>query len=198
MKREEFSDDEKKYPWLKILLDTYEVSDKMVAEHLKSFSCVACANNCSTCCEKPSVPITEPELSGISLFASEKLLEPLRSRVKKRLQEHEATLECPFLVDKSCSIYFARPLICRQFYVQNKPCAKDEDILSSRPQDIISPVKKIAKASSMRLLEYWGAKTKPKKERMFEQGFIPENSRQMHGYDWKIIARTMDAFDNEI
>ncbi|MEK7699278.1 MAG: hypothetical protein AAB332_02635 [Planctomycetota bacterium] len=48
----------------------------------------------------------------------------------------------------------------------------------------------------MRLLDYWDIKTKFRKEKAFENGFIVEKSRDMHEYDWKVMARTMEAFEN--
>lgn len=195
MNREEILEDEAKYPWLKILLDTYKTSDLLVAENLKCYSAIGCEKGCSSCCENPTVPFTEPELMGISWFASEKLREPLRSRVKERLYAHDQTSECPFLVERTCSIYPVRPLICRQFYVKGRQCERGEDPARTRPEDMISPNRTIAKVSSMRLLEFWGAKTMLKKERMFAKGFMVENSRHMHNYDWSKIAETMGLFD---
>ena len=195
MNKNKFQSDKDKYRWLGTLLETYDISDELIVEHLKTINHVACKNGCSNCCKNPTVPFTEPELMGISWFASEKLEGSTRERVKLRLYNHESTVECPFLLDNSCSIYEVRPLVCRQFYVQNEACGEEEDILSSRPDDIISPTRAIAKASSMKLLEHWNYKSKIEKERAFESGVMFQKARNMHEYDWTQIAKTMEIFE---
>ncbi len=140
MEREIYKGDEERYPWLTILLlDTYEISDSLTDNHIKRIGPVACQKGCSNCCKNLMVPITEPELVGISWYTSEKLKDPVRSRVKDRILNHENTTECPFLVDDVCSIHAVRPLICRQFYIRGEPCATGEDVLVTRPQDIVLP-----------------------------------------------------------
>lgn len=192
---------EKKYVWLKTVLDTYHISDTLVDEQIAALETKgtppACHRGCHVCCVKPDVPITEPELLGISWYASEVLAGELRGIVKQRLLEHKATTECPFLVERACSIYPVRPLICRQFYVASKPCAPGEDILLSRMKDIVFFPKDVYRQVAMRLLDHYGITKPSAKEKAFEVGFIPENARSMHKYDWPLIARTMEIFDAE-
>lgn len=132
---------EAKYPWLTGILDTFYISDVQVEEHLRKIAkngvVPACRQGCQACCLEPSVPFTAPELAVISWYASEVLAGDLRARVKTRLIEHRSRLECPFLVDRVCSIYEVRPLICRQFLVKSKPCEEGEHVLETRPHDIV-------------------------------------------------------------
>jgi len=146
---------EKNTPELIIILDAYEISDALTQAHLAQVGPVMCKKGCSNCCKNPTVPFTEPELIGISWYATERMKSPLRTRVKQRLYDHDTSLECPFLVDDECAVYEVRPLICRQFYIKNKACGQHEDILSNRPDDIVGPIQSIAEASLLRLLDFW-------------------------------------------
>jgi len=195
MDRSKYEQDEKKYPWLTILLDTYETSDQLVAEQISRTKNIVCRSGCSSCCLNPTIPFTEIELRGVSWYASEKVVEPERTVLKTRLENYQLTTECPFLIENKCSIYPVRPIICRQFLVRNSPCDSGEDVVLTRPQDIVQLNKLIPKATAMKLLDFWGFKTRLKKERAFEKGFIVEQCRNMHEYDWAQIAKTMELFE---
>ena len=191
---------EAKYPWLKGILDTFYISDSEVESHIRKISptegAPACHQGCHACCLKPTVPITEPELAVISWFSSEVLSGVLRGQVKTRLFEHNERLECPFLVDRKCSIYDVRPLICRQFLVKTRPCEIGEDVLQTRPHDVIAlPRETVIRPVAMRLLDHYKFKSANAKRKAFEAGFIHKNAREMHLYDWANIAKTMDLFD---
>lgn len=192
---------EAKYPWLTGILDTFFVSDTQVEEHLRKIAkkgvVPACHQGCQACCLEPSVPITAPELTVISWYASEVLSGDIRARVKKRLIEHNTRLECPFLVDRVCSIYAVRPLICRQFLINLEPCKEGEHVLETRPHDIVPlPRETVIRPVAMRLLDYYKLKSPTAKRKAFESGFIVKNAREMHLYDWTQIAQTMEHFDN--
>lgn len=79
-------------------------------EEHKEFIC--CKAGCSSCCEKGDYPLTEDELKQIMLGYS-----ALNNESKIRVQNNIKTMErggaCPFLLDKLCSIYPYRPMICR-------------------------------------------------------------------------------------
>ncbi|MBP6528385.1 MAG: YkgJ family cysteine cluster protein [Prevotella sp.] len=199
--REQYPEDEKKYNWLSILLDTYEIADNVNSQLLKDKEkqevLIACSKGCSACCKNPSVPITEPELIGISWFASEIISGSIRPILKQQLRRHLSTTCCPFLVNDNCSIYPVRPLACRQFFVRNVPCKDNEDVSHTRPKDIIIPSKDGAKQVGMKLLEYFGYIKSSEKNKAFNSGFIFLKSKQMHDYDWNHIADTMDYFDQK-
>lgn len=192
-------DAEGKYAWLPPLLDTYYTSDVAVEEDLAQRDIKpACHSGCHACCLKPTVPVTAPELIGISWFASEVLAGELRAKVKQRLIEHESRLECPFLIDRKCSIYPMRPLACRQFLVTQRPCEIGEDPLETRPGDIVKLTReKVIRPTAMRLLEWpgYGLRTTAAKRTAFESGFIAANARDMDLYPWEQIAQTMERFE---
>ncbi|MEK8049600.1 YkgJ family cysteine cluster protein [Ideonella sp. DXS22W] len=193
---------EAKYPWLKTILDTFYISDSQVEDHLakvaKKGVTPACHRGCDACCKKATVPFTAPELKAISWYASEALSGDVRSVVKQRLLNHADSLECPFLVESVCSIYPVRPLICRQFLVMGSPCTTEEDVGTDRPQDIIPlPRETVIRPVAMRLLDDFEFKTTAAKRKAFESGFISHNARDMHEFDWTIISKTMQHFDDE-
>lgn len=193
---------EQKYPWLTAVLDAYYINDAKVDEHLakvsKKGTAVACHKGCDTCCLKPTVPFIDPELAAISWYASEVLSGEARTEVKERLLDHEARLECPFLIDGACSIYPVRPLACRQFLVKSKPCALGEDMVSDRPQDVIPlPRETLIRPVALRLLDHYEFKSPTAKRKAFETGFIHARAKNMHEFDWKIIAKAMEHFDRD-
>jgi Fe-S-cluster containining protein len=197
--RETYPEAEKKYEWLGLLLDTYQLSDQLVADSLKLFAKngvhIACSEGCSNCCKRPTVPVTELEMRGLSWYASEILSGEIRQSVKHRLLCHKDTAECPFLVNNVCSVYPVRPIICRQFYVKNTVCGEEEDILHSRPNDIVLPNPSMARATSMKLLEFFGIHSRLKKERAFKSGVLAQNTRPMHEHKLSVIAETIEKFD---
>lgn len=192
-------DDEKKYKWLTSLLDAYALADEGVASTVKHAEAagtpIACSKGCDACCRNPDVPITQPELQGISWFASERLTGPLREVVKSRLLNHAATIECPFLVNGACAIYEARPLACRQFLVKNKQCSIDEEIWETRREDITYPARSSTQKVAIELLTFWDFPNRKAKLDAFASGFIPKAARSMHEYDWALIASTMTAVE---
>lgn len=193
---------EAKYSWLTGILDTFFISDIHLEEHLvklaKKGVVPACHEGCHNCCLKPTVPVTAPELAVISWYASEVLTGNARSDVKHRLSEHDSRLECPFLIDRVCSIYPVRPLICRQFLIKSKSCEVNENVLETRVQDIIPlPRDTLIRPVAMRLLDYYKFKNTTAKQKAFESGFIVKNARDMHLHDLTSIARIMEHFDNK-
>lgn len=199
--RDRYPEDEKKYKWLPTLLDAYEIADEVNSELLKDKAkkgiTIACSKGCHACCKRPSVPFTAPELMAISWFASEKLSGSIRSVVKQQLIAHETTTRCPFLVEGACSIYPVRPLACRQFFMAGTPCQDGEEVMESRPHDMVIPTKDGTHRVAMKFLEPFGITKPSEKLKAFNNGFIVSNSKQMHEYDWNRIADTMDVFDQE-
>ena len=87
--------------------------DKKLKEYFDSQSVnVCCKEGCSSCCEKGDYPLSEIELEYLMHgFMS---LEPEKKII---IQENFKTMKrggkCPFLIDKLCSVYPYRPIICR-------------------------------------------------------------------------------------
>lgn len=99
------------------MLNDYRVFLKSFDEKLKSYfeahkDYICCACGCSECCEKGDYPISNLELE----YLMQGFIE-LDNKEKKQVQENLKNIEkggaCPFLVDKRCSVYSYRPIICR-------------------------------------------------------------------------------------
>ena len=72
---------------------------------------VACARGCSACCHM-NVSITDLEADRLAQ-ASGRAPAKLSRAVKHELDEYIG-VPCPFLKDGECSVYDARPFMCRQ------------------------------------------------------------------------------------
>jgi len=199
--RPKYPFDEAKYDWLPILLDTYHIVDigisiELPEEEKRRGAKTACHEGCSNCCLNPIVPITPLELSGISWYASEKLMGDLRTTLKKQLLNHTKTSSCPFLVDALCAIYPLRPLACRQFFVFNKPCGWKEDISKTRPHDAWTHSRSIARRAAIAMLPFYSIKKREEQIKAFENGYIAEIAKPMHRFPWEQIYKIMLAFDH--
>lgn len=191
---------EKKYEWLPMLLDAYHIIDSAIKieleqeENKRNQKC-ACKKGCAICCQKPTVPITDIELTGISWYASEQLKGSIREDVKSQLIIHSKTSSCPFLVKEECSIYPVRPLACRAFHIFGETCIENEDPWLTREEDMWTHSKDAALRASKKILPYWGIEDSKKQEIAFNSGFIMYNSKNMHEFDWSILYRNMLVFE---
>lgn len=79
-------------------------------EEHKDYIC--CKAGCSDCCEKGDYPVTEEELKHIMLGYSA-LANESKIRVQNNIKAMERGGACPFLLDKLCSIYPYRPMVCK-------------------------------------------------------------------------------------
>lgn len=73
---------------------------------------IYCQKGCSACCEQGDYPLSELELKYLMIGFSK-----LDNNDKKIVQKNFSTIkqggQCPFLINKTCSIYPYRPIICR-------------------------------------------------------------------------------------
>lgn len=73
---------------------------------------IACKKGCSDCCEKGDYPLSDIELEylmkGFMGLASSTKIE-----VQKNIKNMVKGGACPFLLNKQCSIYPYRPIVCR-------------------------------------------------------------------------------------
>ncbi len=145
-RRVHFPEEEKRLPWLPMLLEAYAIADTGVAVALRDAEKnekkkLACGKGCGNCCmHQKDLPLYPHELVGIYWYVSEKLPATTRDALKSRLAFHKADLPCPFLIDGSCSIHPLRPVGCRQFNVFAKPCAPGEDPYYTRRDDVLVPI----------------------------------------------------------
>ena len=73
---------------------------------------ICCKVGCSACCEKGDYPVSQVELEYLMQgYIS------LDNETKKIIQENIKNMVkggvCPFLLDKKCSVYSYRPIVCR-------------------------------------------------------------------------------------
>lgn len=158
---------------------------------------IGCHKGCYNCCLNPVVPITEIELRGISWYVSEIITDSdVRDNLKAQMQHHKGHLSCPFLVNRECSIYPLRPIACREFHIIGEPCTEGENPSKSRPEDIWTPSRKIARKTAMKLLPAFGFSTQREMLDAYEDGYIHRNSRDMHAIDWSEMVKVMNHFDS--
>lgn len=145
-RRLSFPDEERRLPWLSLLLDAYSIADTGVAVAIrdtekKQKKKLACGKGCGNCCvHQKDLPLYPHELVGIYWYASEKMTGPLRDVLRSRLAVSKADSGCPFLIDNSCSIHPVRPIGCRQFNVFSSQCAPGEDPYYTRRDDVLQPL----------------------------------------------------------
>ena len=145
-RRLHFPEDEKRLPWLALLLDAFAIADEGVAlaianEEERSGRKLACGKTCGNCCEhQTDLPLYPHELVGIYWYVAEKMDPAQRARLKVQLAAHSADSPCPFLIDGSCSIHPLRPIGCRQFNVFGSACLAGEDPYFTRREDVLTPL----------------------------------------------------------
>lgn len=113
-------------------LDAIEVQLlKKYFEQQKDY--IHCKQGCSYCCEKGEYPFSELEFKyamiGYNSLNEEKksIIDSKAKKIKEektQSKEEVFMYECPFLIDKKCSIYNHRGLICRthglMFYIEDE------------------------------------------------------------------------------
>src|SRR5205823_15057735 len=93
------------------------VFDRSVPENARKS--IACRSGCAHCCRQ-RVAVTAIEafalahvLRGRSSLAATVAAADARTRGLDGKQRLDAAIECPLLVEQKCSVYPARPLVCR-------------------------------------------------------------------------------------
>ena len=195
---------EENYDWLPVLLDSYAICDEemandIVQEQKRRGLRVACHKGCHACCLKPDVPVSELEVRGISFYVSEIMDFEDQQKLVPRLRNQKNTLECPFLINRICSIYPVRPLACRGFVVYRTPCAIGEDLVKTRPADVHPPSTKMGKRVAMRFFEsdIYNLTTVEDKTKAFEEGIIPKTSRPMHDLPGTRLIDAISLYANK-
>ena len=115
-------------PGFGLLLDALAMVDVAVAQALGGRLPV-CHKGCGSCCSQP-IPVAPLELALLALYARQ-----------QRLPAAPATgTTCPLLGDDgSCLAYAVRPVACRQFVVFGVPCREGEDVVATRPAQVLRP-----------------------------------------------------------
>ena len=73
---------------------------------------INCSLGCSSCCEIGDYPLSEIELEYMMQGYS-RLNDKEKIIVQNNIKNIKRGGACPFLIDKKCSIYPYRPIICR-------------------------------------------------------------------------------------
>ena len=87
--------------------------DSRLDKYFESFGAnICCKRGCADCCEKGEYPVSDVELEFLT--EGYKHLEPdVQSIVRQNIKNMEKGGKCPFLIEKLCSVYEYRPIVCR-------------------------------------------------------------------------------------
>jgi Fe-S-cluster containining protein len=196
-RRLHFPDDERRLPWLSLLLDAYAIADTGVAIAVRNAEKqqkkkLACGKGCGNCCvHQKDLPLYPHEIVGIYWYASEKITGPARDALKNRLAAASAASGCPFLIDHSCIIHPIRPIGCRQFNVFSVPCTPGEDPYITRRDDVLQPVSEYVDRAFGAVLPFYNLK---------RGGDVPGAIRMIRAQimnllanDWSKLAALMES-----
>ncbi|MBC7542869.1 MAG: YkgJ family cysteine cluster protein [Candidatus Sericytochromatia bacterium] len=116
--------------------DLYTLIDAVVTDVQAASPPFACRAGCNACCYTPPIVtslewqalhrhlLTLPTETQRQIVSNAEALRPLAPQLQAKRQARltpdapplpSATLQCPMLVDGQCSVYRARPAICRVF-----------------------------------------------------------------------------------
>lgn len=87
---------------------------------------IYCKKGCSLCCEKGDYPLSDIELKYL-MQGYINLDNDSKIQIQKNIKEMKKGEKCPFLIEKECSVYPYRPIICRVHglaYLNNDNLAK--------------------------------------------------------------------------
>ena len=202
LKRLSFPDDEKTQPWLPILLEAFFIVDSGIVEAIKieakKGKQLACTKGCSHCCKThKTIPVYPLELVGISWFVTEKILNPLRKKIKYNLLNYNDKSPCNFLIDGTCSIHQMRPISCRQFNVFSKPCEEGEDPYYTRREDVLTPIKKYVDRAFFIMLPFYGVEKESERWKIIESGAVHQVVKLLQTCNWKTLAEKMGEFEKQ-
>jgi Fe-S-cluster containining protein len=197
-----FPADEKRHPWLSMLLEAYHIIDKGIAEAVKTEirkgRTLACKRGCSSCCKThQTIPVYPLELVGLSWYVTEKANVPAREVIKSHLREYKENDPCPFLVEGGCSVHPLRPASCRQFNVFEKPCDEGEDPYYTRREDVLTPIRKYVDRAFFLMLPFYGVEDEKARWNIIESGSIHHVVKLLQTCNWQSLADKMDEFERQ-
>ncbi len=195
-----FPEDEKRQPWLSLLLEIQHLTNRGVASAIKvDGRKLACARGCASCCRTHTdIPVYPLELMGIAWYTSEKLAGDLRERVRLHLLHHRELGACPFLVDEACAIHPLRPMACRQFNVFNTVCAMGEDAFHTRLGDVLKPDAKLKHEALREMLRHHNIKDGRERRRLVESGEVHRLAQSLREMRWETLAARMQNIDQPV
>lgn len=190
-----FPEDEKRQPWLPLLLEIQHLTNQGVAAAIKADGRkLACGRGCASCCRTHTdIPVYPLELMGIAWYTTEKLTGDLRERVRVQLQQHRDLGACPFLVDEACAIHPLRPMACRQFNVFVTVCAAGEDAFHTRRGDVLQPDAKRKDEALREMLRHHNIKDGRERRRLVESGEVHRLAQSLREMRWETLATRLAA-----
>ena len=117
------------YALMLIKMQVYEKYLEIIDNYLRKFfeqqkDYIFCKEGCSICCESGTYPFSQLEFDYLQ-YGFSKLPDELKIQIIheiKQLKEEKINAgdakffhKCPFLIDKKCSVYDYRALICRNY-----------------------------------------------------------------------------------
>jgi Fe-S-cluster containining protein len=188
-----FPEDEKRQPWLPLLLEIQHLTNQGVAAAIKADGRkLACGRGCASCCRSHTdIPVYPLELMGIAWYVGEKLSGDLRDCVRAQLQHHRELGACPFLVDEACAIHPLRPMACRQFNVFNTVCASGEDAFHTRLHDVLQPDTKRKNEALREMLRHHNVNDGRERRRLVDSGEIHRLAQSLREMRWETLAAKM-------
>jgi len=195
--RTRFPEDEKRQPWLPLLLEIQHITNQGVAAAIKADGRkLACGRGCATCCRSHAdIPVYPLELMGIAWYVNEKLQGELREQVRVQLHGHRGLGACPFLVEEACAIHPMRPMACRQFNVFTTVCAVGEDAFHTRRGDVMNPDSR-RKAEALReMLRHHDIKDGRERRRLVESGEVHRLAQSLREIRWENLAARMERIE---
>lgn len=132
--------EERRHPWLGLLLDAYAIIDKSMADAVDAAGGTACQRGCHYCCHQP-IPVTPLEVTGLRFFSAEVMTPGILSALVRQseAQPSDTSSTCRFLWHGACAAYPLRPIACRRYGVAGLSCREGEDATCTRPQDVLQP-----------------------------------------------------------
>lgn len=89
-----------------------ELDKKLSIYFEKHKTHIHCKAGCSECCEKGDYPVSQLELEYM-MQGFIALDDETKIKIQNNIKAMEKGGVCPFLLDKKCSIYPFRPIVCR-------------------------------------------------------------------------------------
>lgn len=129
-----------------LLLDAFAVVDLSVAEAVEAARTagrpLVCGSGCAQCCRQP-IPVTPLEALVLGFFLHKRLPKirhaAFMAGIGSQRAQEVVRWPCPFLCDAICICYDVRPLACRRYLATGRQCAPNEEIIVSRPADLVRP-----------------------------------------------------------
>lgn len=170
-------------------MDAYAISDLAVQEKQESDYRergvkAACHKGCVTCCYQQYIPVTTLELAGIVWYICHRMEPQAQREMVAMLDAFTGDRTCPMLVGATCAVYPVRPLACRQFVVYEKTCEPREDLLETRPEQVLKLDSSKIDEAYRAMLPFYEMVSPEEQEAAIKDKYWLTQSTFMHKADW--------------